>query len=139
MIVLARVLALDLLLIKTHCHLTKLHFAEVDLSAYVQFAKLIFRPQKVKYNSLNMMYISQKFCRSDTFSSPLLVFSTQDRNNYCLVINLWASLNKVKLHKYINILHLKLMYFTASILDTLQLNMYIMKVILCHLHKHKFC
>ena len=92
MTVLARVLALDLLLIKT---LTKLHFTEVDLSAYVQFAKLIFRSQKVQYNSLNKMYISQKFSRSDTSDPPLLVFSTHDRNN-CLVNNLSASLNKVK-------------------------------------------
>ena len=36
MIVLARVLALGVLLIKTHCHLTKLHVTEVDLSTYKQ-------------------------------------------------------------------------------------------------------
>ena len=33
----ARVLALGLLLIKTHCHLTKLRVIEVDLSAYKQY------------------------------------------------------------------------------------------------------
>ena len=37
MLVHARVLALGLLLIKTHRHLTKQHVTEVDLSAYIQY------------------------------------------------------------------------------------------------------
>ena len=37
MIVPERVLALGLLLIKTHYHLTKLHVTEVDLTTYIQY------------------------------------------------------------------------------------------------------
>ena len=62
----------------------------------IQFAKLIFRPQKVQYSSPNKMYISQQFSGSDPPGHPLLVFSIRNRNKR-LVNNQCTSLNEVKL------------------------------------------
>ena len=80
------------------------------------------------------MYISQKCTGSNTPVLPLLVFSINDRNKR-LVNNMCTKLIKVEIKKIIIILHVKLMYFTASIFVTLQLHVCIMKEILYYLEK----
>ena len=74
---------------------------------------------KVQYNSLYKTHISQKLSGSDT-PDPLLELYSIHNSNKRLVNNLCISLNEVKLF-FFNIIHIKLIYCTASIFVALHI------------------